>query len=47
MMERDNQPTTASKKHKRGKYKHMLIEDDDDAIDIVTFKELKADKAGV
>jgi hypothetical protein len=32
-----------SRKRKRGKYKNRLVEDDDDAVDIVTFKEVKTD----
>jgi hypothetical protein len=34
-----------SRKHKRGKYKHMLIDGDDDTVDIVTFEEVKMDSS--
>ena len=38
-----NDPHTIPRKRKRGKNKHVLIEDDDDAIDIVTIKEVTID----
>jgi hypothetical protein len=35
-----------SRKRKRGKYQNRLMEEDDDAIDIVTFEEVKIDTPG-
>ena len=40
-MNKQKNPTSSSRKRKRGKYKNTLIEGEDDAIDIVTFKEVK------
>jgi hypothetical protein len=35
-----------SRKRKRGKFKTRLVEDDDEAIDVVTFKEVETDTPG-
>jgi len=32
-----------SKKRKQGKYQNRLVEDEDEAIDVVTFKEISTD----
>jgi hypothetical protein len=37
---------TESRKRKRGKYKNRMVEDDDEAIDIVGFKEVKTNTPG-
>jgi hypothetical protein len=41
-----NDSISLSRKRKRGKKKNVIIEDDDDAIDIVTFKEVTTDTRG-
>jgi hypothetical protein len=37
---------TESRKRKRGKYQNRLVEDDDEAIDIVSFKEVNTNTPG-